>query len=93
LKEIKMPFSQENYELLKERIASRKEKYPKYHALGEEVVPESMQMVNDAFIKEYVSLSIRYFQWLRSVRPRHRDACLKVLVGRLKSLFRWEGGE
>ena len=88
-----MPFSQENYELLKERIASKKEEYPKNHALGEEVVPESMQMVNDAFIKEYVSLSIRYFQWLRSIRPRHRDTCLKVLVGRLKSLFRWEGGE
>ena len=91
-----MPFTQETYELLKERIASKKEEYPKYpknHALGEEVVPESMQMVNDAFIKEYVSLSIRYFQWLRSIRPRHRDTCLKVLVGRLKSLFRWEGEE
>jgi len=53
----------------------------------------SMRMVNDMFIKEYVSLSIRYFKWLRSIRPRHRDECLKITRRRIQQLFRLEGEE
>ena len=50
----------------------------------------SMRMVNDMFIKEYVSLSIRYFRWLRSIRPRHRDECLKITTKKIKEMFRLE---
>ena len=50
----------------------------------------SMRMVNDMFIKEYVSLSIRYFKWLRSIRPRHRDECLKITTKKIKEMFRLE---